>query len=62
MTLIRGFKLKDAEIKALAKKLKTLCGSGGTVKQDSIEIQGDHRELIEQELRKDFQNVKLAGG
>lgn len=62
VTLITGFQSSDAELKALAKKLKALCGSGGTVKNDVIEIQGDHRDQIKQELEKQFKNVKLAGG
>ncbi len=62
VTLLSGFTLPEEELKALAKKLKALCGSGGTVKQGIIEIQGDHRELLKRELEKDFKNVKLAGG
>jgi translation initiation factor 1 len=62
VSLISGLELNDTELKAIAKKLKALCGSGGTVKQNTIEIQGDHRELIKQELEKSFKNVKLAGG
>lgn len=52
----------EADLKALAKKLKALCGSGGTVKNGVIEIQGDHRDQIKQELEKQFKNVKLSGG
>lgn len=62
VTLISGFELPESDLKALAKKLKALCGSGGTVKNGVIEIQGDHREQIKQELDKQFKNVKLAGG
>ncbi len=56
-----GFDLSGSDTKALARKLKVLCGSGGTFKKGSIEIQGDHRELIKQEIEKEFKNVKLAG-
>jgi translation initiation factor 1 len=62
VTLVSGLELKEAELKTLAKKLKTLCGSGGTVKNGVIEIQGDHRDQITQELDKHFTNVKLSGG
>lgn len=62
VTLISGLQLTAADLKTLAKKLKALCGSGGTVKDGVIEIQGDHREQIKQELDKHFKNVKLAGG
>jgi translation initiation factor 1 len=62
VTLISGFELNEVDLKALAKKLKALCGSGGTVKNGVIEVQGDHRDQIKQELDKQFKNVKLAGG
>lgn len=62
VTLIAGVEMGEADLKALAKKLKALCGSGGTVKNGVIEIQGDHRDQIKQELEKQFKNVKLAGG
>ncbi len=61
VTLVSGFDLSEPDIKALARKLKALCGAGGTVKNGAIEIQGDHREQIKQELEKGFKNVKLAG-
>jgi len=54
--------MNATELKVLAKKLKGLCGSGGTVKDGIIEIQGDHRSQIKEELDKTFKNVKLAGG
>jgi len=62
VTLVSGLTLPEAELRALAKRLKALCGSGGTVKDGVIEIQGDHREQIKQELEKRFKDVKLAGG
>ena len=62
VTLVTGLELNEAELKTLAKKLKALCGSGGTVKNSVIEVQGEHREQIKQELDKQFKNVKLAGG
>jgi translation initiation factor 1 len=54
--------MNEADLKTLAKKLKAQCGSGGTVKNGVIEVQGDHRDQIKQELDKQFKNVKLAGG
>lgn len=61
VTLISGLVMNEADLKPLAKKLKALCGSGGTVKNGVIEIQGDHRDQIKQELDKQFKNVKLSG-
>mgnify|MGYP006075362453 FL=1 len=62
VTLISGLEMNDADLKSLAKKLKALCGSGGTVKNATIEVQGDHRDQIKLELDKNFKNVKLSGG
>lgn len=60
--IVTGLELPEEEIKALTKKLKALCGTGGTVKDGVIEIQGDHREVLLAALSKQFKNVKLAGG
>ena len=63
VTVISGFVLTPADLKALAKTLKTYCGSGGTVKDgDVIEVQGDHREKVAQKLQELGYKVKLAGG
>lgn len=62
VTLVTGVPLDDAGIKALAKRLKQQCGTGGTVKDGVIEIQGDHRKLLVDELKKQGWTVKLAGG
>lgn len=48
--------------KKLAKELKNHCGSGGSFKNDQIEVQGDHREKIKQFLEKKGFSAKLAGG
>jgi len=62
VTLISGFDLAPSDLKALAKKLKKSCSTGGTIKDDIIEIQGDHRETIKGQLEKMGHTVKLAGG
>lgn len=60
--VITGLKLKTDELNELAKKLKQSCGTGGTVKDKVIEIQGDQRERLQQALEKLGYKVKLAGG
>lgn len=62
VTLVNGFQGSEAELKALGKQLKQLCGTGGTVKNGIIEVQGDVREKIKIELENAGHKVKLAGG
>ncbi len=62
VTVVGGLQLTGPEQAALAKQLKALCGSGGTVKEGNIEIQGDHRERIAAELKKLGYQTKLVGG
>lgn len=62
VTTITGIPLDMAEVKKLAKELKTKCGSGGTVKDGIIEIQGDHCVLVILELQKKGWTVKKSGG
>jgi len=52
VSIIKDFSMKEDEIELLGKKLKTFCGSGGSVKDNEIIIQGDHREKILQWLLK----------
>lgn len=62
VTTIAGFLLDGPALKQEAKRLKQLCGTGGSVKDGVIEIQGDHREKIKQALENEGHTVKLAGG
>jgi translation initiation factor 1 len=62
VTLVTGVPLAGEELKTLAKKLKQRCGSGGTVKDGVIEIQGDHRDVVVKELSEHSWVVKKAGG
>ena len=62
VTVIYGVPLPEPKLKALAGELKRLCGTGGTLKDGTIEIQGDHREKIAERLRGLGHAVKLAGG
>ncbi len=50
------------QLKATASLLKKKCGTGGTLKEGIIEIQGDKRELIQRELEQAGFKVRLAGG
>lgn len=60
--VITGIPLAMPELKELAAVLKKRCGCGGTIKDGVIEIQGDHRELLQFELQAKGYRVKLAGG
>lgn len=62
VTVVAGIPLDEPGVKALAGELKRRCGSGGTVSDGNIEIQGDHRELLLSELTRRGYRVKLAGG
>jgi translation initiation factor 1 len=62
VTLVKNLVLTREDMKELARKLKQTCGSGGTVKENLIEIQGEHREKIAEELKKMGYKVKIAGG
>lgn len=62
VTVIRGLQLAPDDIKELARQLKQACGSGGTVKDDTIEIQGDHRDKAAAKLRALGYKTKFSGG
>jgi translation initiation factor 1 len=62
VTLIKNLHLSPDDCKALAKHLKQTCGSGGTVKDGAIEIQGDHRQTIAAALQDLGYKTKMAGG
>lgn len=62
VTLVKKLVLSEDDLKALAKKLKQECGTGGTVKDGIIEIQGEQREKIAGVLQKLGYKVKIAGG
>ena len=60
--MVTGLPGHPAALEALAQELKRLCGSGGTVKDGTVEVQGDHRERIKAHLERAGHRVKLAGG
>lgn len=62
VTVISGIPGTEAALKEVAAGLKKRCGTGGTLKEGIIEIQGDHRELLLAELAARGYKVKAAGG
>lgn len=62
VTLIEGFRESIEDIEALAKQLKTKCATGGTVKDRTIEIQGDHRIKVASFLEQLGYKIKRVGG
>jgi len=62
VTIITGIPLPHDDLKKLTRQLKQKIGTGGTVKNNEIEIQGDHRSLLADELKKRGYTVKLSGG
>jgi len=62
VTIITGIPLDHQSLRKLAKRLKQKCGAGGTLKEGIIEIQGDHRDLLAEELEKQGYSVKRSGG
>lgn len=62
VTVVNGFDLDDEALKEMGKTLKQLCGTGGTVKDGTIEIQGDQRDRILTWLTDKGFKAKRAGG
>lgn len=62
VTLVKGVLVNGAALEQLGKQLKAACGSGGTVKDSVIEIQGDHVDRVIAALQKLGHKVKRAGG
>ena len=62
VTVVTGLPGSRAEVSALAKKLKTACGAGGTVKDGALELQGDHRVRLEEELAAKGLSSRRSGG
>ena len=62
VTLSAGVPVDENRRRSLAKDHKRKCGAGGTGKDRIIEIQGDHRDLLVEELTKQGYTVKRVGG
>lgn len=62
VSVVKNLILTEEDMKILAKKLKQECGTGGTVKDGVIEIQGEHRQRMAEVLQKLGYKVKIAGG
>jgi translation initiation factor 1 len=62
VTVVRGLAVDAASLVKLAQQLKAACGSGGTVKDGAIEVQGDHCDKVIALLKAQGHTVKRAGG
>ena len=62
VTIITGFQCSPQTLAKLLKQLKTKCGSGGTIKDNIIEIQGDRRQQLLQILTQLGYKAKISGG
>ena len=62
VTIIRGFQSNAETLNDLLKKLKTQCGAGGTLKENEIEIQGNHKQKVIDYLVQLGYKAKGSGG
>ena len=62
VTTVSGVPVDDIALRALTGRLKKRCGVGGSVKDDVIELQGDHRDVVVEVLRAEGYAPVLAGG
>ena len=62
VTLVKGLPLDVLALAAMARQLRAACGSGGTVKEGVVEVQGDHVATVMATLQKHSYMVKRAGG
>ncbi len=62
VSVITGLPLDEAALARLAAELKRRCGSGGTVREGTIEIQGEHRDTLVAELQKRGYDARRSGG
>jgi len=59
VTIVEGIDAGDIDLEDLARKLKTKCAAGGTIKEGKIELQGEHRKKVQQTLEEMGFNVEV---
>jgi translation initiation factor 1 len=62
VTIVSGFQVSSETLNSLTKILKNQCGAGGAIKDNTIEIQGDHRQKLLEIMTKLGYKAKLSGG
>ncbi|MBI5277405.1 MAG: translation initiation factor Sui1 [Burkholderiales bacterium] len=62
VTVVRGLGMDADALERIGKQLKAACGSGGTVKDGVVEVQGDHRDKVMALLQSQGHKVNRAGG
>ena len=62
VSIVSGFQVSPETLQSLTKQLKNQCGTGGTMRDNEIEIQGDHRQKLFEILTKLGYKAKLSGG
>jgi len=62
VTTVSGFQINADELKNLVTQIKRCCGTGGSVKDGLLIIQGDHRDTLLSELKNRGFKAKIAGG
>ncbi len=62
VTIISGFQSNQETLTGLLKELKNQCGAGGTLKDNEIEIQGEHKQKLLEILTKLGYKAKISGG
>ena len=61
LSIVTGLALDEENLKELCSKLKRKCGTGGSIKDFNMEIQGDKRDILKKELETLGYKVKLSG-
>ncbi len=62
VTVLRGLALAPDALAALGKRLRQVCGTGGTAKEGELELQGDHAERVLAWLVREGRSARRAGG